>query len=328
MGELVDSLVRVFEFLIQGILAVSVVGFALVWIHPIKSAFVGYFKAIHKFVLEGRELPNAVVVGILLGMVYFLGVLTNIVGYWVLEPVHHAAIRDVEVSAPTASENLTTSFSPFSSVTLFSERAFLPLKQVVGRVPVEAQVEFYISYLHHEVDWRNCNLPALSHALDPQIKQFRIVRGTILCSLAFCVLALAKSAYFFLVWLLTLFPWRSQSFVDWLYRHTVQPSSVRSPNSTPAAALASAVKDGHLNETQFTREETGKQTRKYALGALTLAVLALLCYLLSLSGWQTVEREYHLMARLGAESGCVPKATQEVRPTNASTGQPASPPAR
>lgn len=303
MGDLIDSLVRVFEFLIQGILAMVVVGFALVWLHPLKRAVFSYANDIRKFMLEGtrgnsselpklaQELRKIIVPVAFLGLAYFFGILTNVIGYWVLEPVHHLAILDAERAANRATAKQIVPIKNISAKPPgFMARACLPWRRVLGGAQDQDASMAYVIYLREEVKWRNCGLPALSHALDPQLKQFRVVRGAIVCSLALFSLALAKGIYFLLIWVFLNSPWASSKAIRWLYDHTVDP-----------ATLQKQIEPG------------GRQKRdprllaKYALGALTLSVLALGLYLMSLSGWQTVEKEYHLMARFGAATCPPPK---------------------
>jgi hypothetical protein len=309
MGDLIDSLVRVFEFLIQGILAIVVVGFALVWFHPLKRAVFSYANDIRKFMLEGtggntpeaadhpelpklaQELRKIVVPIAFLGLAYFFGILMNVVGYWVLEPVHHLAILDAERAANRAT---ATPIVPSEILSVkppgFVARACLPFLRFLGGAQDQQAGTAYVIYLREEVNWRNCNLPALSHALDPQLKQFRVVRGAIICSLALFLLALLKGIYFLLIWLFLKSPWASSKPIRWLYDHTVDP-----------ATLQEQIEPGGRRK----KDPRLLATRKYALGALTLSVLALGLYLMSLAGWQTVEKEYHLMARFGSET-CPP----------------------
>lgn len=326
MGDLVDSLVRVFEFLIQGFLAVFVVGYVLIWFHPVKRALSIYIRAIHQLLIEGwklpeLKLPTAVAPIVLIGLVYFLGILTNVIGYWILEPVHHLAILDADRVYSVANDQTAPKKPASHKLPSFAATALLPLKWIVGEVQAEDQEITYANYLRQEVRWRNCNLEALSHALDPHIKQFRVIRGTIVCSLAICIVSLLKSLHFTLIWVL-LRRRRSRPWVDWLYEHTVDPISAQSvaqgqsplTKTLPAAGPA-RVESGLTSEDQPKRSSGPdddlqpeirvfrlRQTRKYALAALTVFGLALGLYLLSLKGWHTAEMEYHLMVRFGSET--------------------------
>lgn len=310
MGDLVDSLVRVFEFLIQGMLALVVVGFALVFVHPVKESVFQHLGAIHRYLLGKTPVPNEAIILVALGLLYFLGVFTNVVGYWLLEPVHHAVILDAEkvnlVSAPDAVSPSAT----LNGAHLLSRRVLYPLRIFLDDQAKREGTGGYATYIRDEVQWRNCNIEALKHALDPLFKQSRIIRGTIICSLAFCVVALLKFFYFGLVWILFHMPRRCTSLAGWLYRHTVHPTILEpAPDDDKARPSSQGSKPSRR-----AYDAEIRLTRRYALSSLTLSALAALLYLLALAGWQTIEKEYHLMARVGASTACKAVAVSDQTP--------------
>jgi len=56
----------------------------------------------------------------------------------------------------------------------------------------------YVQYLNDEVEWRNRNLDAVKHALDPLLKQNRVIRGTAVISLGFFFVSILKAVSFLL----------------------------------------------------------------------------------------------------------------------------------
>lgn len=268
MGDFIDSLVRVFEILAQGALAVAVVGYLLIWVHPIKRAVTDHLRSAHTFVLSGWAEPlakTAAAVVVIAG-VYFLGVITNVVGYWLLDPAHEAIIAN---TASIIAQPDTT--APMSSW----EVLYLPFSRN-AKSEHKAQ---YLHYLSEEASWRNTNLEGMKHALDPLLKQIRILRGTVVCALLFAILAGVRVLYFLIA--LVVLP---------LLPTTVQSGLV---STTVTADPSSASRARSLRIC----------IARVALAHTVYFVGALVVYASVMPAYRTIETEYHLLAHYGAVEG-------------------------
>ena len=304
MGNLVDSIVRLFEFIIQGVLTLFVVGYFLIWFHPLKDAVADNVQIINRYILHPhweKPVPDTAIAVIFIGGLYFLGVITNVIGYRLLEPVHHRLILAVaQTAARQPKDSRGAEKSSAEADIPFWSTALLPLRIYLGdQERIQGDIT-YTLYLHDEALWRNCNLVAMKDALDPLIKQSRIIRGTVVCALAFCIIATLKFLYFSAVWCI-FFSKRLARVAGWLYKNTVNPFHAdREKLTTPPRGEAISAEKLIRCRWQNEREDT----KRSALSAIVYASFSAAIYLFSIAGWQTLEKEYHLMALEGAKTAC------------------------
>src|SRR5260370_13137842 len=98
IGNVVDSVIRLFEFIVGGILTALVLVYILVWVHPIKDSVYRNIESITKYLLHPHwkdHVPKPAIAVLLVGCAYFLGMVTNVAGYWLLEPIHYRVISSV-----------------------------------------------------------------------------------------------------------------------------------------------------------------------------------------------------------------------------------------
>lgn len=265
MGDLVDSIVRIFEFMVQGSLTLIVIAYVLVWIHPLKRALFTHWGIAKSFMLEhlvDRPVFPKIEAALFLGAIYFLGVITNVFGYWLLQPAHKAIIDAVENR----------------NHIIDTEKLFvLPLEHGWRARDDTTGFAAYQNYLQDEVKWRNLKLDAMRHALDPLLKQLRIVRGTAVFALTMALLALVRVAYFaVLILIFPLFPTLSHR----LYLATVRPFD--SKETIPEKKMR-------------------HETRVFAFTHFIYFLAAVALYIAIMLAYKTAETEYHLLASSGAK---------------------------
>jgi len=299
MGELVDALVRVLEFVVQGALAVLLIGFMLAWVHKLKESVYQHAREMTHYMLGTAKTlkhPNAIIT-ILIGVLYIAGIITNSVGYWLLDPAHELVIAAVVPSSQNATPQPV---SALSLVRVVTSRVMLGTSP-----PPKGE---YVQYLNDEVEWRNRNLGAVKHALDPLLKQNRVIRGTAVISLGFFFVSILKAISFLLCFALLSLPGVFRRWGVHLYRNLVDPH--------------------HSEGTAKNRREI---TRDYAVSNLLYAVVAFIVLWCALGGYATTEREYHIMAHAGKVTAAE-IFSQQNRPTippapdaGALAGSPAEP---
>lgn len=281
LGNALDSLIRLFEFIVQGILTALVLAYVLVWVHPIKDSVSRNIESITRYMLYPhwkQPVPVAAIAVLLVGGAYFLGVITNVAGYWLLEPIHYRVIRRVEAATvhspihPSLYSKRSTPQrdAPYWSTTL------LPFR--IGLTEGERSDDFraYENHLQEEVLWGNCKLDAMQDALSPLLKQSRLIRGVVVCALAFSLVAILKAVYFSFVWFLLRF---RRPLGSWLYEHTVK---IPIPDQREGSEMT--------------------DTKRVIQAALIYVLFATAIYLSSVAGWMTVETEYHLIAHYGSQT--------------------------
>jgi len=283
MGELIDALVRVLEFVVQGALAVLLIGFVLAWIHALKQSVYEHAHEMTRYMLGPsfsllKLHPNAVI-AIIVGTLYIAGVVTNSVGYWLLVPAHELVIAAAVPSSDAAQPEPVTALKLVRTVTT----------RVAFGASLPARRE-YAEYLGDEVAWRNSNLDAVKHALDPLLKQSRVIRGTAVISLGFMFVAIGKALTFLLCLGLLSLPANLRRPGNWSYKHIVDPYH------------------GETSEGPTKRLKVKRSTTfKYAMTNVAYAVVAFIVLWCALGAYATTEREYHIMAHAGGISAAAAK---------------------
>jgi hypothetical protein len=277
MKDLIESLVNIIEFLIQGSLAAAVILYFAAFFHPVPERLRKYLADVWRS-LSGQDSPSgsvrSTVVVLACASLYFLGVFTNVVNYWVLAPVHDSVIQEVR---DARSERR-------------GDAAFLryvfPLLLTRGSPSRES----YESYLRDDAAWRNKNLTAHESVL-PMLRKFlRIIRGVTVASYAILFIALLKSIVGVLIFI-TCVPWKwaPKSVAMWLYRHFVSYK---------------AYQEGSVEVN--TRIMVNETMKRMVAPNLILVVLGLTVFSVAILSYRTIEQEYQLMVTFGAE-----KASQQ-----------------
>jgi hypothetical protein len=320
MGELVDAIVRVVEFMVQGALALALGGYVLAWVHNIKEWVYEHADNLTVYLLgpqwKGRlaKPPHHYTpIALGLGALYLVGIVANGVGYWLLAPAH-----DMVIEATVAQIG-----SQHPSQVSASELVKVVINRVTGGLMFQKSVprhDGYEKYIEEEAKWRNSNLEAVKHTLDPLLKQDRVIRGSAVIALGFLMVTTLKTLSFLLSLLLLHIHvrWRDrdQNLGVWLYDHLVNPPEVE--RKTKGIEIESATQDdnyklaGALNAKRI-------QTRNYVVANTIYAIVAYLALWCSLGAYATLEKEYHLMTHFGARSSIIISTTTSTAASSAAS---------
>ena len=311
MGELVDAIVRVVEFMVQGALALALVGYVLAWFHKIKEWVYEHADNL-TFFLFGPEWKRWVTkpphhytpMALGLGALYLVGIVTNGVGYWLLTPAHD---RVIEAAVQNHSQ---VSASELVEVVINRVTAGLLFPKSVS------QHYSYEAYIEEEAKWRNSNLEAVKHTLDPLLKQGRVIRGSAVIALGFLVVTTLKTLSFLLFWLVLRVPWKNPDKNPGVlfYEHFVNPPDVE--RKIKAKRRVSTEDDDRGAVASLNAKRL--KTSEYVVANATYAFVAYLALWCSLGAYATLEKEYHLLTHFGARSN-VTTSTSTSTATSATT---------
>ena len=195
MGS-IDALIRVVDFVLQGVLPLLVIWYAIGnfqwfknWVKERKSRLkdtdstLGMIFSGSSESKSGSALASTVIVLVIVGGAYGLGVVLNALAFDLLQPEHERIINFVQSSGtnefPDGFE-LKLLLSPF-------DRAFRP----TSRAERIAHTKSFCL----ETMWATQKSDAMEGELAPIVKQLRIFRGALVCSLAFVFVSLAKAVF-------------------------------------------------------------------------------------------------------------------------------------
>ena len=295
---MIESLIGVIEFLIQGSLAAAVALYFAAFFHPVPERLREYLADLRE-TLSGQDTPfvsiRALVVTLVCASLYFLGVMTNVVNYWVLAPVHNSVIQDVrqEVRKEVCNDSATPEIKqkvcdrPFdSNYVRRGDAAFLAqaFPQLLTRN--DQSRRYYGEYLTDDATWRNKKLEAHESVLPFLRKHLRIVRGVAVAAYVVFYIAFLKSLMGLLIAIVSK-PWNwkghPNSVAMWLYRHFVSYSAYQESNADDKVG-----------------EVVSETLRGMVAPNLILAILGVAVFSVALLSYRTIEQEYQLLVMFGA----------------------------
>jgi ketosteroid isomerase-like protein len=178
----IDSIVRIADFVLQGLLFLFVVWYAL---HGI-SSFDEWFKdKVDLFLGRKRNSTDSnntvafvftetVMFAVIIGGAYAIGLATNSLSFVVLEPPHEHIIKVVR-------EDKT--FDPFSWPLVFS-----PIRRTVSH----HEQAVHVRSLCEELAWKSEKRELAQAELEPLVKQLRVLRGAMVCFLTLTLVCFVK----------------------------------------------------------------------------------------------------------------------------------------
>jgi hypothetical protein len=213
MEKLIEAVVSFLEIMVLGAIALIFLGYVIAFFHPIKQKLWEYVTELRKFLSENKAETKAenvpqgqsegrhhlltlreVLKGlIVLGLVYYAGVFSNVVAYWRLESAHAVVISLVQPSKADPRPGMPSVAD--------SGSGFLWLPFRLLRSDDEEAEKKHAEALYLEMEWRNTNREAANELLDPIIKRLRLLRGTVLFAVMFGIAALIKVVFDFGIWL-------------------------------------------------------------------------------------------------------------------------------
>ncbi len=282
MKDAIEALVGVIEFLIQGALAASVIIYLLAFFHPAISSLRLYVKE-HWKVASGQEdradRRHPLLAALAIAGLYFLGIVTNVVDYWLLTPVHHQVIERSHEIAALGCGSRTTAGASTRSGYAFVGTTFRSLVLRDGYNYSE-----YNEYVRSDAAWRSKALGAHQSALPGLRKMIRIVRGVVFASFLVVIVGALKVGVTITFVAISsasgLLPFlrRMASIV---YRYFISYDEYQCPQSWDR------------------RKAISVALRRVVAPNFQLVLLATGVFAVSSLGYRTVETEYHLLVRFG-----------------------------
>lgn len=276
MKEIVDALLGVIEFLILGSLSAIGTMYLLAFYHPIPQRLREYFPLLWQTLCgDMKSLPHArgLVTAFALSSLYFGGVVTNVVNYWVLTPVHRTVIAE-------AASMSAKSSSP-GPQSLLSDKQFLLEAVVLTLTRERIDSSGYVTYLRKETTWRRGHSESLASVLPGLLKFIRIIRGVAVFGMLLLVVAAAKvllGAIVLMVLWLRAAARQLPGWLAWPYARFVASESVKGGETVADARRVTWL-------------------RMVAPNLIILAIAAFLAAV-GLLAYRTVETEYQLIVHL------------------------------
>ena len=189
---IVDSIVRIADFVLQGVLFLAVVWYAL---HGIPSFDQWFTDKRDRFLGLKRSSPDSnstaafiftetALITVVVGGAYAIGLATNSLSLAIIEPAHEYIIQDVRHGR--------TFNIPLSWRLVLS-----PVRRGVSRSEEIA----YVESLCEELAWKGQRRELAQGELEPLVKQLRVLRGAMMCFLSLALVCFAKFCVQFARWL-------------------------------------------------------------------------------------------------------------------------------
>lgn len=280
MGDLFEGLRTVSEFILLGGMITLALAYGFIWIHPIKNILIGYFNESRTFLLgtnsdqknhaDSSVLTRAMVIALTAGSLYFAGSVTNVVGYWVMEPAHNADLaRFYTLSIQSEPELCKNDHAVKEEIAWYEWVVFKRL--VWARNGSSCEQGTYKVILEDEAFWRTHARESAEDELDSLIKHIRLARGAALSAMLITWLSLLKLFGSLVVWV---------SASKRLFKALIEPNS----------------------EASISKPDVRRLTRRAIVVYLLTAVFGAGLYLVTLKGYLNIEREFHGLARFGASA--------------------------
>lgn len=331
MSGLIDPLIRVFETLIQGMLTLVVLAYIASTQRRWQWHLLNFGRRFADTASGALRLGNTervIVIAVgAIGIVYYLGLLTNLASFGLLRTAHEALIKDVyeaiefqATQKDSAQHPIVPGMPQRSAVgspvtgaprhwpdeTSITGLSVLTVRNLWTQVcqlrhrrnPGGEGPLYYSCYMEDEAAWRQRNSEAAAAILDPLLKQARVARGTSVAALMMAVWAAVKvaiAAVCFTVLLVTeRYGWRRGRSVlervgGWLDRRFIR---------TDERALDP--EDRALPRRPWPEARRHANRLMYTNFVVLLAAYA--AFMIGLGAYKMVEREYHLMACYGSRA--------------------------
>ena len=206
MKELIVSLISIIEIFILGVFALIVIVYFIITFHPLKKYLTNYYEVVTEFIRNDNipsKYKNYIQISAVVGIIYYGGMLVNVVDYWFLEPLHFRIICEVE---DCSSCDTTNTFMYNTSLTDYLND---PFTENID----SSMFDNYKCYIKHSVNSKD----------NTDLQKFiRLIRGTAFISILIFGIAFLKSIISMIV---LLFHIRKNRFGNWLYKNFISEQS-------------------------------------------------------------------------------------------------------
>ena len=294
MDELIKSLFAYIQFVVLGAIELALVAYLLAWFHPFRQWLFGYLAELARFwqpeFLRDHSLRLvrvSLATAVLIGALYYLGVVSIASSYWFVEPLRFSilsCIYNVDATTCRGKEHGNSGSEVGALRTIV-----LPVVGHLSEQPTKANSLYLFdeALIDSQPDSDKKRVYGL---LDGELTYSRLLRGTALFSLAAAFFSLFK----FLVVLATAFMWKRD---DSWYENLVDEDQNllrrwRSQQSDP---------DDKRTEQ---RQRCYIARRYVGYPQILIFALSVTLYVLSIFSYRTTEFEY---TRLVRDTACAVK---------------------
>jgi len=350
MNDIFSWLRDIFEYVLLGGMAFAVLVYAFIWIHPLKRWLSEYNHAVINFLFGPGSLDITRATGIVMFAfcLFLVGIVTNVVGYWFVEPAHNEDLiyfyRSLDPPLDLASTCQTDKRAcdcpeggPASSILGRMLRELKYLGILLSRSESNCARLAYSTTLNDEASWRTLARESAEDALGGLIKQIRLSRGAAVCALGITLLAILKMGGAALVRRMA--KKRHQGRLGWLklYRILIVPEPAAVDASLPEsltrrvrfwylqrdiepprpAVDASKPESGveAASSKEVTAEDASKKAGEYFGVYAVTAFMGLCLFLFTFMGWMGAEHEFHGVVHFGAMAAREKAAGEEFHGT-------------
>lgn len=314
MNSWIEAIFQAFETLVQGVLVAVVLAYFGSTQRRFQSRFIQFGEAMRLSLQRSLRMKGDPLrllrVPVLIGTIYFLGILGNVISFGILREAHERIIHDVYVAADADASGHFSSATAVRESSLWEltgiacDTIYRGLLRPLGWAAThtdDADRECYLRYMRDEMSWRNGNREAAAGSLENLLKQSRVARGT-----AVAMLLLAYAAALKLLILTTCLGvatsatrWpaverRTAWLAHWLDRRFIRKderltgASDKGLDHRPVADIAI-------------------DTRRLWWTNLVVFFGACIIVMLAVGGYKMVEREYHMEVLYGASTLTTPQ---------------------
>lgn len=306
--------------MVLGAISLLFLGYAIAIYHPIRNTLTDYAKSIWNLLCGGHpeskdhKLTETLKFGLVLGVIYFAGVLVNSCAYCLLEDAHADIISHVKPSEPDG-KLAVVSDSQWSFI-------WMPIpiaRNWYGEMPNTSEAEkVHADSLYREMAWRNNDRETANETLDPIRKFIRLLRGTVLLAMCFALVAIIKVFCEFFIWVVIWIvsktfsaksdpdpEWRRVRLINRIYANFVDYDwrwlkETRKGYQKATSWTTLQAKKG-ANADDFKSIERLTMT-KAVLPNILICSISLLIYVVAVWSWRSAEIEYHSMVISGYAS--------------------------
>jgi hypothetical protein len=329
MGGILETLLQVFELLLQGALALFVLAYLLNTQKRWRCLLSMFYRRLIALTFETLQINTwrePVQLILVLGLVYFFGIISNLTSFLILRPAHEQIIHEVSIvqrtvafatasgaspcdacsdSAITAAlrkvkaiDSLSTyrRAVPFRESTI-RELCWLPIRDLAGiaftrhawtdNIDAAREPIHYAEYVREEVNWKNRRPDAEESSLGALLKQIRVARTTATAAFVTALLAVCRLLISLVGWVILKFqPGLLPAFDRRFVRNDEGEYWTEKKYDLPSRE-SKVVK----NEIQHNRWTS-----------IVVLMSALIIYYCSVGAYKVGEWEYHLMVGFGCET--------------------------
>jgi hypothetical protein len=333
MGNVIQSLISFFEIVVLGVISLGIIGYALLTFHPIVGSLVDYgksLKEVHTSILkyiygedssskDGRKKNFRVEVIlvfqglILLGLFYFVGVVTNNASYSFLHnnnvKIISTLYRDAEIAeiefSPEDTNRLKLRFEqqlPLSQESVnisYLSMAALPFRNLCfigGSDNLSAdEAKYYGNFLATQARIRARS----KEAHEELLKFLRLQRGMILFLSWILVVSFVKVVLSAVCYLIPKRKWLYENAIDWkgYFKEKFQNGGNNNSDKKSEDNTQDKSKDNAQDNTQNKSEDNLEIKRKILsilASNLTICLLSSIFYYMAIVWYTKISVFYHV----------------------------------